>query len=118
MSGICKSKNVEVPAEKNSTKFLDTKKIPDVVWQQIFGYFSLKEIKLNVAKVSRHFYAISNDCVQEIKINYKIFGSEHKFDMLDALPTFKYLKSVIIEDDPQNNYRVRHHKLIYFIFRL
>ena len=107
MSGIRKSQRIEESAKKPmldaeiSDKLTDTKKIPDVVWQQIFGFFSLEEIKLKVAMVCRHFFEISNDCVQIYKMDFKIFGSKHKFEMFNALPTFKYLKTISI----QNSYR-------------
>ena len=63
------SENVEEPVKKpkldveNSIQFLDTKKIPKEIWQQIFGFFSLKEIKLNIALVCKHFNVIANDCM-------------------------------------------------------
>ena len=44
MSGKHKSQKVEEPAKKPkleveiSANFMDTKNIPDVIWQQIFGY--------------------------------------------------------------------------------
>ena len=110
MSGKRKSEMAEEPAKKpklndeNSVKLTNTRRIPDVVWQQIFGFFSLEEIKLNVALVCRHFYEISNDCVQRVVIDEKIFASEHKFDMFNALSTFKYLKSIKIKNDSESNY--------------
>ena len=106
MSGKRISEEVEEHAKKPkleveiSTKIMNTKGIPVVVWQKIFGFFSLEEIKLKVARVCRHFYEISNDCVQKVVIDEKIFDSKRKYDMIDALPTFKYLKTVKIECDP------------------
>ena len=105
MSGKRKSQRIEESAKKPmldveiSDKLTDTKKIPDVVWQKIFGFFSLEEIKLNVAKVCRHFYEISNNCVQEIRINeyeLNMFYSDKKYEMFDAIPTFKYLNTIKI----------------------
>ena len=110
MSGKRKSEKFEEPAKvpkldtEISNKFWDTKIFPDVIWQQIFGFFSLEEIKLKVALVCRHFYNISNDCVQKIVINEKIFGSELKFEILDTLPHFKYLKAIKIKNDFFKNY--------------
>ena len=110
MSGKGKSEKVEEHAKlpkldtENATEFWDTKKLPDTVWQQIFGFFSLKEIKLNVAKVCKHFYEISNDCVQNVVIDREIFASEHIFEMFDAIPTFKYLKTIKIRNDRDKNY--------------
>ena len=101
MSGKRKTQSIEESAKKPmldveiSDKLTDTKKIPDVVWQKIFGFFSLEEIKLNVAKVCQHFYEISNNCVQEISISeYELTRSDldKKYEMFDAIPTFKYLK--------------------------
>ena len=46
----------------------------------------------------KHFFDISNDCVQEIDIHEKIFVSNH-VQMLDALSTFKFLKSIKIKSD-------------------
>ena len=47
---------------------MDTRKISDAVWQQIFRFLSMEDIKLNVARVCKHFYEISNDSVQEATI--------------------------------------------------
>ena len=75
MSGKRKSQTIEESAKKPKLdaeifdKVMDTRKIPDVIWQKIFGLFSLKDIKLNVALVCRHFYEISNDCVQKIYLD-------------------------------------------------
>ena len=111
MSGKHKSQKVEEPAKKPkleveiSANFLDTKNIPDVIWQQIFGYFSWEEIKSNIAKVCRHFYDISNDCVRKIEIEeFTYLDSNRKFEMFNALPTFKYLKTLSIENDMARNY--------------
>ena len=99
MSGKRKSKKFEEPAKmpkldaEISIKFWDTKSIPDVIWQKIFGFFSLEEIKLKVARVCRHFYEISNDCVQEVMIDEHL-TSKYKSEIFYALPTFKYLKTV------------------------
>ena len=104
MSGKRKSQRIKESAKKPksdteiSAKFRDTKKIPDVVWLKILGFLSWKEIKLNVARVCKHFFDISNDCVQEIDIHEKIFVSNH-VQMLDALSTFKFLKSIKIKSD-------------------
>ena len=116
MSGKRKSQKIEETAKKPklddeiSAKLTDTKKIPDVVWQRIFGFFSLKEIKLTVAKVCRHFYEISNDCVQEIKLNMNTIASDKKYEMYDALPTFKYLKTIKI-----NSFDVHELNIEYFV---
>ena len=105
MSEKRKSQSIEETDKKPklddevSVKFTDTKNIPDVVWQKIFGFFSLEEIKLNVARVCRHFYQISNSCVQEIRISeYDLimFYSDKKYEMFDAIPTFKYLNTIEI----------------------
>ena len=102
MSGKHNSEKVDEPAKKLkleveiSTKIMDTKKFPDIIWQQIFGFFSLKEVKLIMARVCRHFYDISNDCVRKIVINEKMFASDNKYEMYNALPTFKYLKTIEI----------------------
>ena len=105
MSGKCKSQTIEEIVKKPklddeiSDKLSDTRRIPKEVWQEIFGSFSLKEIKLTVARVCKHFYEISNDCVQEININGKIFTSEdHHFEMFDAIPNFKFLNTIKIGD--------------------
>ena len=106
MSGKHKSEKVEELKPKLDTEistFWITKDIPDVVWQKIFGFFSLKEIKLNVARVCRHFYEISNDCVKEITIDRNICDSNSMYEMFDALPTFQYLKTIkIINFSVQN----------------
>ena len=106
MSGIPKCQSIEETAMKPdlddeiSTKLSDTKRIPDFIWQKIFASFSLKEIKLTVARVCKHFYEISNDCVQEININEKIFTPEdHHFEMFDALSNFKFLNTIKIGEN-------------------
>ena len=105
MSGKRKSQKAEEPAKKpkleaeNSTKILNTKDIPDPVWQKIFGFLSLEEIKLKVARVCKHFYEISNDCVKVITIDKNILASDNIYEMFDALPTFKYLKVIKIDND-------------------
>ena len=115
MSGKRKSQRIEETDKKPklddeiSNKLSDTKRIPDVVWQKIFGSFSLKEIKLTVSRVCKHFYDISNDCVQEININEKFFTPEdkiftskyHHFEMFDALSNFRFLKTIKIGHDTQ-----------------
>ena len=69
------SEKVEEPPAKKpkldteiSTKLMNTKDISDLIWLHIFGFLNFKEIKLSVAKVCRHFYDISNDCVQKIEM--------------------------------------------------
>ena len=112
MSGKRKFQRIEESVKKPkldaeiSDKFRDTKDIPDVVWQKIFGFLSWKEIKLNVAQVCKHFYEISNDCVQEIIIeDEKIFASEeNKCGMFGALSTFKFLKTIKVDTEMSTYY--------------
>ena len=87
-----------------SAKILDTKSIPDHVWQKIFCSFTLEEIKLKVARVCRHFNIISNDCVQQINICERLFESDYKYKMFDALSNFKFLRTIKIERRIINHY--------------
>ena len=110
MSGKRKSQSIEESAKKPKldaeicVKFMDTKNIPDVVWQNIFGFLSWKQIKFNVARVCRHFNEISNDCVQVINIHENaLFASSHVL-MFEALSNFKFLKSIKIECNKGKKY--------------
>ena len=110
MSGKRKSQRIEESSKKPkldaeiSDKVMDTRKIHDVIWQKIFGFFTLEEIKLNVALVCRHFYEISNDCVQKIYLAENFFASDHHYKMFDALSTFNFLRSIEISCDMEQKY--------------
>ena len=123
MSGIQKSQKVKEPAEldteivvqsqsieeavemmtlddaENPSKFLDTTKIPDVAWQKIFGFLSLHDIKINVARVCQHFYNISNDCVQEIVVDERFFPHDPKSKIFNAVSSFQFLRTIEIGYD-------------------
>ena len=127
MSGIQKSQKVKEPTELDTeivvqsqsieeavemitlndaekpSKFFDTKTFPDVIWQKIFGFLSLQDIKSNVARVCQHFYNISNDCVQEIAVDRKFFLLDRKSKMFDAVSTFQFLRTlkIVYTADPR-----------------
>ena len=111
MSGkrICQSESESVKKPKLdagiTNKYINTKDISDVVWKKIFGYLSWKEIKYNVAQVCKHFNEISNDSVQEIIIEEEIFSSEEiKCGLFDALPSFKFLKTIKVDTEMLGNF--------------
>ena len=85
-------------APENTVKLLDPKNIPPEIWQQIFGFFSLKEIKLTVALVCKYFNEFSNYYVQRIMLNTEFPYTNGRYKMFDAIPSFKNLKSITIED--------------------
>ena len=87
-----KSEMAEEPTKKimlDPENFLITRNFPDVIWQQIFTGFSLKEIKLNLAPVCKHFNEISDILVQEIYLDSEEFHNlNRRYKMFDNIPSF------------------------------
>ena len=86
---------------ENTEKLFDPKNIPPEIWLQIFGFFSLKEIKLTVALVCKFFNEFSNYFVQRITLNKEFPFTNRRYKMFDAIHYFKNLKSITIEDSSE-----------------